>query len=282
MHRSYETTISLLSPNLIIILGDILDEGLIASPSEFDQYVKRFSEVFPSYHGIPIFVVVGNHDIGFHDRVVAFEPTLRKRFEVAFNTSLVEERIYHGNTFVSVNSMTFEGDSTYCSLCSQSMKEVELLGEKFRKRNPPTRPIVLLHFPLYRKTEDVCHEPDSATGEERSHNLRDGIDCLTKEATDFLVSQLNPLLVLDGHTHNGCRRKYPTFEEWTVSSFSWRNRKDPAFLLMTLCSEQPAIISKCFLPNEWVVYSIYGTSFVLILSLVLTSFWKKQRIMENC
>lgn len=60
--------------------------------------------------------------------------------------------------------------------------------------------------------------------------------------TDFTFHYLpqvfkwvNPRLVVSGHTHHGCHRIHDNgVPEWTVASFSWRNKKGPSFLLVCL------------------------------------------------
>ena len=49
---------------------------------------------------------------------------------------------------------------------------------------------------------------------------------------------LNPRLIVSGHTHHGCHRIHDNgVPEWTVASFSWRNKKGPSFLLVCLLNE---------------------------------------------
>lgn len=49
-----------------LFTGDIFDEGLWCSDAEFNAYVYRFHSLFQVPPGTEIFVVAGNHDIGFH------------------------------------------------------------------------------------------------------------------------------------------------------------------------------------------------------------------------
>ena len=60
----------------------------------------------------------------------------------------------------------------------------------------------------------------------------------------------------EGHTHHGCRTQHANFTEWTVSSFSWRNKPNPSFLLGRLGPNKHSL-SKCFMPEENNVYLIY-------------------------
>lgn len=66
MHRVFQTAMKLHKPDLVFVLGDLTDEGLYCSKAEFEYYVKRFYNLFAVPEGTDMYVVVGNHDIGFH------------------------------------------------------------------------------------------------------------------------------------------------------------------------------------------------------------------------
>ncbi len=268
MFRSFQTSIHLFNPNVVIILGDIFDEGLWASDQHFNQYVHRFHQLFyvdSSY--TKLYVVVGNHDIGFHYWTDKY---LRRRFETAFNTSDVD-LINAGNDihFVRINSIAMEGDN--CYLCVDAVNKLRKIGQIIKNKN--ISPIVLMHFPLYRESEEICTESDSASIEEKSVKYREKYDCLSKESTNLIIDVLNPRLILTGHSHHSCIVTHKNnVKEWTVASFSWRNKKNPSFLLARITSNN-YLISKCFLPNENTVFNIYFTSlFLLICLIILTIF----------
>jgi hypothetical protein len=260
MHRSFITANHLFEPDAVLVLGDILDEGLIASNNEFEEYVQRFYSVFPISEKTKSVILVGNHDIGFHDRVLYFEPFLRQRFEKAFNTSLIQVDLIphsgHNFTFISINSMALNGDN--CSLCSAAEAEIKQIGQSLQ--TSPHRPILMSHFPLFRSSDELCNETDSADSEDKLIEFREGYDCISEYSTEFLISNLKPGIALTGHTHNGCTTRHSydghEFVEHTVASFSWRNRPDPTFLLISFCPND-VFISKCFIPNEWLVLFIY-------------------------
>lgn len=292
MYRSFQTAMELFKPNVIVNLGDVFDEGLIASKEEFAQYVNRFQELFHVDNSrVNKIIVVGNHDIGFHDRVQAYEPFLRRRFEDAFNTSLVKNVSINGIDFITINSMALEGDG--CSFCHEAEIKIRKLGLEIRKRcissvtTACKKPIILTHFPLYRVSETGCHEEDSATDEEeRTKTYRETLDCISKKSTSFLLNELQPRIVFSGHTHHGCVKnhssKHGLVEEWTVASFSWRNRPNPSFLLVSIKPDITApfqyhiSISKCILPLETTVMFIYVgatfATFVLIYNQIQERF----------
>lgn len=45
---------------------------------------------------------------------------------------------------------------------------------------------------------------------------------------------IKPRVVFGGHTHHGCHLKYANgIEEFTVSSFNWRNKYNPSYMLVS-------------------------------------------------
>ncbi|XP_046677237.1 metallophosphoesterase 1-like [Homalodisca vitripennis] len=123
MHRAFQTAITLHRPDIVFVLGDVFDEGLSCSDAEFNAYVQRFHSLFRVPTGTQIFVVVGNHDIGFH---YGISPYLQERFTQAFNAPSVRLLSIAGNHFVLINSMAMEGDG--CFLCRPAELQVNKIA----------------------------------------------------------------------------------------------------------------------------------------------------------
>lgn len=108
---------------------------------------------------------------------------------------------------------------------------------------------------MFRRSDADCSEVDEALPDEKTIPFRDKWDCLSEESTQLvslttwlcfshskvqfiqILNLLEPNLIVDGHSHNGCSTKHKRPDgrevlELTVSSFSWRNRNNPAFLLV--------------------------------------------------
>lgn len=68
MYRAFQTAIQLHNPDVVFVLGDLLDEGSYCNDAEFQYYIKRFYSLFYVPESIKMHIVVGNHDIGFHYR----------------------------------------------------------------------------------------------------------------------------------------------------------------------------------------------------------------------
>ena len=55
-----------------------------------------------------------------------------------------------------------------------------------------------------------------------------------------------------------------TIPEWSVSSFSWRNRNNPTFLLARITARDFAV-EKCFMPEETTVIFLYQVAAVVAI-----------------
>lgn len=76
----------------------------------------------------------------------------------------------------------------------------------------------------------MCLESDS----EEMEAFRERWEVLSKDATKWLGKMLDPRVAFSGHSHNYCRVKNMLdIEEYTISSYSWRNKNNPKFLLVS-------------------------------------------------
>uniref|UniRef100_A0A452QB88 Metallophosphoesterase 1 n=1 Tax=Ursus americanus TaxID=9643 RepID=A0A452QB88_URSAM len=229
MERAFQTALRLLQPEVVFILGDIFDEG---------KWMTHFS---PHPRDVQLKVVAGNHDIGFHYQMNAYKI---KRFEKVFSP----ERLFSwkGINFVMVNSVALEGDG--CHICSEAEAELIEISRKLNcsreqgRRSgpcpdpqllPASAPVLLQHFPLYRRSDANCSGEDAAPLEERGIPFKERYDVLSQEASQQLLWWLRPRLILSGHTHSACEVLHGAgVPEISVPSFSWRNRNNPSFIMV--------------------------------------------------
>ncbi|KAM3967910.1 per1-like protein PGAP5 [Aphomia sociella] len=264
MHQAFKTIIALHEPEVVFVLGDLFDEGEFSSDHEFSEYVQRFYKAFAVPEHIKMYIIVGNHDIGFHNNIGRGSA---ERFQKLLNSPPVQFLTLKNNHFVLINSMAMEGDS--CRLCTGARQNIDEIAERLKCSENATqctdynlksnysRPILLQHFPLYRLSDGVCAEPDAPPYVEKYIPFRLKIDALSKEATEDLIFKLKPRVVFDGHTHYGCllHHSYHSddqsieFFEYTVPSFSWRNIMEPKYMLVTFSPDSYAV-TKCGLPRE--------------------------------
>ncbi|XP_011496629.1 PREDICTED: metallophosphoesterase 1 [Ceratosolen solmsi marchali] len=277
MYRAFQTAITLHKPDLVFILGDIFDEGQLSSSKEFEKYISRFKSIFYVPSNTHLYVVSGNHDMGFH---YVITPYLNQRFVQGMNAPSVKRVSIRSNHFILINSMALEGDG--CFLCKSTEIAINKISKHLKCakgiRNDCnnsslikkySRPILLQHYPLYRESDQICNEIDEAPIEKKDIKFREGWECLSREATEQLLDNLNPRLVIGGHTHHGCRKIHQhDILEMTLSSFSWRNKNNPSFILGVFTPNNYAV-SKCYLPIESTVIRIYIFSVISILLYLL-------------
>ncbi|XP_012581284.1 PREDICTED: metallophosphoesterase 1 [Condylura cristata] len=275
MERAFQTALWLLQPEVVFILGDIFDEGKWSSPQAWADDVARFQKMFRHPQHVQLKVVAGNHDIGFHYQMDAYKI---KRFEKVFNP----ERLFSwkGINFVMVNSVALEGDN--CRICSEAEAELTEISHRLNcsreehhpsqcgDRLPASAPILLQHFPLYRRSDANCSGEDAAPPEERGIPFKERYDVLSREASQKLLWWLQPRLVLSGHTHSACEVFHGAgLLELSVPSFSWRNRNNPSFIMGSVTPTGYAL-AKCFLPLEHTVLITYCGAAGFLVVLILT------------
>ncbi|XP_070276783.1 metallophosphoesterase 1 isoform X2 [Myotis yumanensis] len=205
-----------------------------------------------------------------------------KRFEKVFNP----ERLFSwkGINFVMVNSVALEGDG--CDICSEAEAELMDISHKLNcsregqeqrpgqcgegPQLPASAPVLLQHFPLYRRSDANCSGDDAAPPEEKGIPFKERYDVLSREASQKLLWWLRPRLILSGHTHSGCEVLHGAgVPELSVPSFSWRNRNNPSFIMGSLTPTEYAL-AKCYLPLEDTVLTTYcaAAGFLVVLMLV--------------
>lgn len=279
MERAFQTAVWLLQPEVVFILGDIFDEGKWSTAQAWADDVQRFQKMFRHGSHVQLKVVIGNHDIGFHYQMSKHRI---KRFEKVFSS----ERLFSlkGVNFVMVNSVAMEGDG--CSICSEAEAELREISRKLNcsrevrgssqcedeQRLPSSAPVLLQHYPLYRASDANCSGEDAAPPEERNIPFKEKYDVLSQEASRKLLWWFRPRLVLSGHTHSACEVLHPGgAPEVSVPSFSWRNRNNPSFIMGSLTSREYAL-SKCYLPFEDTVLTMYGAAAGFLVVLTLAHF----------
>ena len=183
---------------------------------KWNYYEKRARDLFYTDDQTQLLIVVGNHDIGFH-----YDMTRQKieRFTRSFNNSMVQLHVPSKQSsvqFVLLNSMTLEDDG--CTFCKQAQRELNQLNQtleclKQKKSDQSmllskkcqdllnkqhlnqnliySRPIIFMHYPLYRDSDAIC--PNDIDAElsvsKRSNQNRESYDCLSRKSTNqvFLI-----------------------------------------------------------------------------------------------
>lgn len=274
----------LFNPEVVIMLGDIFDEGNWVNDKGYQEYVDRFYSIFKVPTSTRLYAIHGNHDINFH---YAMHPYLINRFNRAFNSTAVrlirEKKSTSDGTvrtvnFVSLNSMALERDG--CQLCTEAefnIKSIEKKLNQLKSKDKYSQPIVLQHFPTYRASDEGCLDRNSVNNDK----YREKHDTLSKESTDFINAALKPRAYFSGHSHHHCEIKNGAgVHEFTVASFNWRNINNPSFLLAIFTPDDYSV-SRCDLPRESTVFAVYiiGAVLSILFAIVdVTSLCKRRSL----
>lgn len=88
LYNGYQHALKLSQPDVVLYLGDLLDEGSKASNEQFDSYVARFKSVFQTPSHIKQIFIPGDNDIG-GEGFEMIEDWKVERFFKHFPTNLV-------------------------------------------------------------------------------------------------------------------------------------------------------------------------------------------------
>ncbi|XP_065144073.1 metallophosphoesterase 1 [Paramisgurnus dabryanus] len=280
MERAFQTSLWLFKPEVVFILGDVFDEGKWSSTEDWEDDVKRFKQIFRHPSDTELVVLTGNHDIGFHHEMT---PQKLERFEQVFNVTSARILTIREVNFLLVNSVALHGD--HCLICQRVENELYKLSHalncsiqgshhddhcKNTETFAPTAPILLQHYPLYRVSDAMCTGVDAAPLNERYQLFQEQYDVISQVASKKLLWWFRPRLILSGHTHSGCEVLHENhYPEISVPSFNWRNRNNPSFILGSF-SRSDFHLSKCFLPEERSILTIYCGSALTIALITLS------------
>jgi len=169
--------------------------------------------------------------------------------------------------------MAFEGDQ--CRLCERAENELIEVVNELNRTGAGTKPILLSHFPMYRISDANCSKWSSTSLKSTSQFLphKEGYNVLSQEATDHLLTTIQPRLIFTAHTHNYCYTEHHStndkiIPEWTVPSFSWQNRNDPSFMLLSITTNNQHV-SHCYLPRETTIFWSYAIGAFLLIFYIL-------------
>ncbi|KAG0092768.1 hypothetical protein BGZ93_005660 [Podila epicladia] len=210
-------------PTHVTILGDLFSSQWIDN-TEFDVRLKRYQSIFTdplttmtsSFPYVQIaeqdtpelINITGNHDIGYGYDI---SQTRIERWEQAFGKSNFvttiripslreEEKGSRTLHFVVLNTMLIDGPSADENLRGQTWEFLQE-ASRIKERNLKDKIVLLTHIPFH-KEKGVCVDPPDI----RVHWDNTIIEqtMLTPNTTSWILDNLQPDFVLNGHDHEGC------------------------------------------------------------------------------
>ncbi|XP_041974081.1 uncharacterized protein LOC121729585 [Aricia agestis] len=103
LRSTFSVVLKHFQPDVLVFLGDLMDEGSISSMIQFHNYVKRLSNIFDVYYPIVQIWLPGDNDIGGEN-----EP-IRKDKVIEFNKVFEQPSVisYRNISFYKVNAVTY-------------------------------------------------------------------------------------------------------------------------------------------------------------------------------
>ncbi|XP_058788617.1 uncharacterized protein LOC131662744 [Phymastichus coffea] len=132
LQKTFSRAVRYAQPNVIVFLGDLMDEGHIAPTEHFLIYKRRLADIFDTPDDIMKIYLPGDNDIGGEEDMVSSH--IHERFNYAYTQP--DTLVYNSATFFKVNRLT--------KSIPAAPKEAFL--NDYAERN--TTNVVLSHMPL--------------------------------------------------------------------------------------------------------------------------------------
>ncbi|KAG8898062.1 hypothetical protein FRB99_007682 [Tulasnella sp. 403] len=292
--RKSWNAVSRLNPHLVIVLGDMLEDGrAVMTDNEqvtYDSYANRFRATFKLSPRIQFHYITGNHDVGLGSHR-AFSGQARRRFRQNFGP---EQQVFEfaNHTFVAIDAPALV-DEDYRRHAAevdfdswQGTKAGPIAFVKSLRNNPPNKPTILLsHVPLARPDTALC-----GPHRERAKGIRRGAgygfqNLLGKDTTHFILQSLKPVLVFSADDHDYCDYVHRSVDgdvrEVTVRTFAMdEDIRRPGFHLLSLYTPPSTTTLPrradlpCLLPDQFRTYTfIYLPFFLLSIAYVAYINW---------
>ncbi|KAJ8459181.1 hypothetical protein OPV22_032107 [Ensete ventricosum] len=270
LRKSFER----LKPDMLVVLGDISAKGWVLTDSKWLTVLQQFYRILGPVGGLPLHIALGDRDIGkcseldeqFINQVSSNLPGLGSSGCSAFEIGNI--------SFVSLNAVALLCGNNDLRFGVEKVVERESIAlrnpvkEAAKKVSEPTMmtqgsnnfhwrdnhmesgsgPVLLLHFPLYRKKRNIFGDTKVDLG--IYHHMAEGLarhdyskfkdmepyeldQTLPVNATEYIFQALKPRIVFSAHTHSFCDHTHSDgTREITVPAMTWAARQKPGFVFV--------------------------------------------------
>ncbi|XP_073942266.1 metallophosphoesterase [Choristoneura fumiferana] len=101
---TFASVISHFRPDVLVYLGDLMDEGSISTTHQFYKYVKRLSDIFDVHYPVAQVWIPGDNDIGGENEAIKYDKI--ELFNAAFNQPDIVK--FRNISFYKVNAITLQ------------------------------------------------------------------------------------------------------------------------------------------------------------------------------
>ncbi|KAI0769687.1 Metallo-dependent phosphatase-like protein [Trametes elegans] len=288
-------------PDAVIFLGDMMDNGRVdMSDDEYNQYLRRFRDIFTAKKDMPTFYLPGNHDLGLGASSAAYRFSDHARERYLANFGPLNQRIdLRNHTVLLIDAPGLVDEDRARALAGMSYTEwasshpdstIAYVQTFSRNRPEGERPILFTHVPLFRPEGTSCG-PLRERGTIRQGRGLGYQNLLSPQASQFVLQGVRPAIIFSGDDHDYCeyvhtlpstdKRPSPPvlIPEITVKSFSMAmGIRRPGYQLLSLvppsssAQDQTFAHKPCLLPDQLGIYlSVYVPLIALTLAILLLS-----------
>ncbi|KAG1366492.1 putative metallophosphoesterase 1 [Cocos nucifera] len=263
--KSYER----FKPDMLLVLGDISARGSELTKSKWSTVLQQFESMLGPFAGLPLHIVLGDRDVGTCNSNNA----LRVGVEKAIERESVDLR----TQMKDATSEATVPDAERASFSFTSLRDNDMASG--------SGPVVLLHFPLHRKTrsnsgmikvveENLWHytSEDLRSSEERDMDLGpyEFKHTLPLNATEYIFQALKPRIVFSAHAHSFCDHAHSDgTREVTIPAMTWAARGKPGFVVVTFGQNKAVTVNQCSLATQSQVAMAYMFIFILSIATIL-------------
>ncbi|KAJ2855785.1 hypothetical protein J3B02_001983 [Coemansia erecta] len=275
MRKSYRFLQTLMRPEKIIFLGDMMDGGREWADDQWMQEFQRYQSIFTNRYPrqTQIYNIAGNHDIGIGNTVI--DHALQRFHRYVGPTNIVLDIADH--QVILLDTLLLENDDRNKSRDSRD------LVSRIAKNASDQRPRLLFtHVPMWRPSKTYCgverQSKEKYLLERTGYQFRDQ---LFQNTTSYLLEKIRPNAVFSGDDHDSCTvdHEIPNApgilaREYTVGAFGWASGVPVAsYALLTLyprteTREAAFLVQRCFLPYQLGIYKMYLLSFAVSLAII--------------
>ncbi|CAG8586156.1 2984_t:CDS:2 [Acaulospora morrowiae] len=244
MRKNWINMQSIFDPDAVIFMGDLMDGGREWDDEKWEIELYRYQQLFlPKKPEQRIFHLVGNHDVGFGEKLVR---GALQRFRKTFGKT--NYKVNLGNhSIVVLDTVTLSGSDE--SIRKEGLK---IIGELANDTSNQFPRILMTHVPLYRPPNKDCgpqRQGSSYINQNTGYQYQNLVD---EPLTNFILDNVKPKLIFSGDDHDYCEithEKWNAFEV-SVNSFSFAMGVErPGFVLLSLYNPQ-TVDDSAALPNQ--------------------------------
>lgn len=196
-----------LKPEYEYVLGDLFSSQYL-SVEEYNVRHRRYHANFGVNRTITKqFHLAGNHDTGYGAEI-RLTPHKLARFKRYFGSQEHKEES-NGHLLVHLNSLVldkspliYEGDDE-----NETWRFLHTLVREQKEKQNPLPVILFTHIPLYKEKQPHCGDEYMLERLDENGYVHEQT-MLTPETSKYILDELKPLFIFNGHDHHGCSYKH--------------------------------------------------------------------------